>query len=123
MTKSQESPETALVDRQQYFQFLNAVVSSSDADRAEEAFKRARDSEPSMVVSAVKQIVSIGDLSSLQDYLKSRPARVLVLTELTRRLFPEDELEEVVDEMMSINSEDEDDGDFYYDQGDDSYGC
>lgn len=118
-----KAPEQNLVECGQYLQFLNAIVASSDSDRAEEAFRRARDSEPDTVASAVRQITAIGELSSLRNYLKTKPSRMMVLTELTRKLFVEDDIEEVIDEVMSINTEEEDEGDFYYDQGEDSGGC
>lgn len=111
------------IDRTQYLQFLNAVITCSDHDRAEAAFKKAIDTDTDILTKAIEKVVTIGELTALRDYLNSRPSRVTTITKLTNNLFGEEETSEVVDEMLSLeDGDDPDEGDFYYDQGDDSDG-
>lgn len=112
-------------DPQQFLHFLNAVVTSSDHARTEQALARAAAMPPEELMKHVVNVDSLGNLSGLSDYIKSKPSRIMGLIEIARVLFQGVELEEVVDQMIRGAQENEvydEEGDFYYDQGDDSDG-
>jgi DNA-directed RNA polymerase subunit L len=112
--------------REQFLQFLNAIVTSSDHARSEQALQRAAEMDSEQLGQIVAQTEALGVLSGLSDYISSKPSRIMGLIQIARILFQEGpELEGVVDKMIRIKDDDEvydKEGDFYYDQGDDSDG-
>lgn len=114
-------------DPQQFLEFLNAIVTSSDHARTEQALQRAKEMPPEQLAQVVSQTESLGNFSGLADYLRSKLSRIMGLIDIARNLYEGPELEAVVDSMMKTVSLDQNEGfdaegDFYYDQGDDSDG-
>lgn len=113
-------------DAKQFLQFLNAIVTSADHARSDMAIKKALNMPPEQLSQIVSQTQSIGNLSGLADYIRSKPSRIMSLIDIARILYQGLELEQVVDSMMATTHDDnevyDEDGDFYYDQGDDSDG-
>jgi len=113
------------VSTEQFLHFLNAIVTSSDHARAEQALARAAQIPPEQLIEVVTNTESLGNLAGLSDYIKSKPSRIMGLIEIARVLFTGVELEEVVDQMIRSSTDNEvydAEGDFYYDQGEDSDG-
>lgn len=84
------------VNKRQFLNFVNAIVTSTDQARVDAALARAATLSPEQLNAIVQQTVAIGSLHSLQNAVHTKPERVMQVLEVAKKLFQGQQLKEVM---------------------------
>lgn len=111
------------VDPERFLQFMNALVASADLKKTERALAKILVMDPAQLATLIARTQAHDDLIALGNYIKAKPSRMLTLHKIAAMLFPDVQVEAVLDEMMRDSSEERDDEGFYHDEGDGGGEC
>jgi hypothetical protein len=106
---------------EQFLNFLGAIIGSTDQNQQQLALQKITAMSPEQLSAIASQSTSVGGVSHLTRYIVAKPSRIMHLIEIAKKFFQGEELEAVVDQMVSVEEPDDEDDD-YYTQGDDSDG-